>query len=90
MRHAIIRFLSIMGIDVRWFVAKPKPDVFKITKLKFHNVLQGVACPGTKLTSDDKALYEQWCANNAIQNWIPGPFQDSSIIVIDDPQCNKI
>jgi alpha,alpha-trehalose phosphorylase (configuration-retaining) len=40
MRHALIRLCRLMGIDVHWFVAKPKPEVFEITKRKFHNVLQ--------------------------------------------------
>jgi hypothetical protein len=42
MRHALIRLCKLMEIDVHWFVAKPKPEVFDITKRKFHNVLQVV------------------------------------------------
>lgn len=40
MRHALIRLCKLMKIDIHWFVAKPKPEVFDITKRKFHNVLQ--------------------------------------------------
>ncbi|KAJ3219974.1 hypothetical protein HDU67_007707 [Dinochytrium kinnereticum] len=58
MRHALVRLLRLLEVDVHWFVAKPRPEVFDITKKKFHNVLQGVAPPGSRLTEEDKALYE--------------------------------
>ncbi|RKP05233.1 hypothetical protein THASP1DRAFT_32926, partial [Thamnocephalis sphaerospora] len=40
MRHALLRLASLLGLDFHWYVAKPKPDVFDITKRKFHNILQ--------------------------------------------------
>lgn len=43
MRHALIRFCQHLQVNAHWYVTTPSPDVFSITKRKFHNVLQGVA-----------------------------------------------
>ncbi|KAI8854579.1 hypothetical protein BC829DRAFT_413068 [Chytridium lagenaria] len=64
MRHALIRLLRLLEVNAHWFVCKPKPEIFEITKRKFHNVLQGVAPPGSVLTEDDKRNYEEWCREN--------------------------
>ena len=86
MRHALLRFFRLFTLDAHWFVTKPKPDVFNITKYKFHNVLQGVSSVDVKLSSGDKAIYESWCQSNIEQGWQVGPFKLSNVIVIDDPQ----
>ncbi|KAJ3109405.1 hypothetical protein HDU97_006650 [Phlyctochytrium planicorne] len=90
MRHALLRLLRLLEVDVHWFVAKPKPEVFEITKHKFHNVLQGVAMPGNMLTKDDKHVYEAWCKDNCEAYWNEGPFLHADVIVIDDPQLSGI
>jgi hypothetical protein len=55
MRHALIRFWKLLGVDVKWYrppslfsaniryVPKPNPQVFRITKDN-HNILQGILC----------------------------------------------
>ncbi len=86
MRHAIIRLLRLLKLDVQWYVARPKPDVFDITKKRMHNILQGVAPLGIDLTDDDKMVYEEWCEKNVERDWALGPFKEVKIIVIDDPQ----
>ncbi|KAF7729511.1 hypothetical protein EC973_004185 [Apophysomyces ossiformis] len=70
------------------YVARPKPEVFDITKRKFHNVLQGVAPPGTRLTDEDKQIFLDWSRENVIRFWLQskGPILNSDVIVIDDPQ----
>ncbi|KAJ3118914.1 hypothetical protein HDU96_006565 [Phlyctochytrium bullatum] len=90
MRHALIRLLRLVDVEAHWYVAKPNPQVFEITKKKFHNVLQGVAPVGNKLTDDDKALYEAWAKDNAENYWNEGPFRDANVIVIDDPQLSGV
>ncbi|KAI9591291.1 hypothetical protein BDF19DRAFT_426427 [Syncephalis fuscata] len=92
MRHALLRLAKLLGIDMHWYVAKPKPDVFDITKRKFHNILQGVAPPDTRLTKEDQDLWYDWVINNAKRSWIDakGPIIRSDIIVIDDPQLCAI
>ncbi|TPX40163.1 hypothetical protein SeLEV6574_g06757 [Synchytrium endobioticum] len=42
MRHAIIRLFRLLHIDAHWYVTRPSPAVFDITKRKIHNVLQDV------------------------------------------------
>lgn len=32
MRHALIRFYKLLGIDCHWYIPKPSPKVFRITK----------------------------------------------------------
>jgi len=32
MRHALLRYLRPRGVQVEWYVPRPKPDVFRITK----------------------------------------------------------
>jgi len=85
MRHALIRLLALLEIDAHWFVMKPKPEIFDITKGKFHNVLHAVAKPDVHLTDQDKALFEQWSRDNFEKGWkevIP----HLDVIAIDDPQ----
>ena len=81
-----MRICHLLGISAYWFVMKPKPDVFEITKRKFHNVLQGVAPASTRLNSDDIELYENWCRDNAVRYWDDDTFKDLDVAIIDDPQ----
>nr|AOR51716.1 trehalose synthase [Phaffia rhodozyma] len=86
MRHALIRLWRLVGLSVHWYTPEGHPAVFDITKRKFHNILQGVNKPGTKLKEEDKTLFEMWTDNNVDTFWSEGAIDDKSIIVIDDPQ----
>lgn len=79
--HGLINYLG--------YVARPKPEVFDITKRKFHNVLQGVADPDVRLTEEDKEIFIAWSDENASRFWLDnkGPIKNSDVIIIDDPQC---
>lgn len=81
-RHSMIRFLRLLEIDARWYVMKPNPKIFDITKQKIHNVLQGIS--DIPLTDDDKVLFNEWSKSNVIDNW--NEPLNADIIVIDDPQ----
>lgn len=87
-RHTAIRFLTLLGVKASWFVMKPNPKIFEITKKKFHNTLQGVSSPETHLTDNDKELFQKWSLQNFNAYWSKksGPIFDASLIVIDDPQ----
>lgn len=87
MRHSLIRFLRLFNIDASWFVPKPNPRVFRITK-NVHNILQDVA-GDVKFTISDQLEYEEWIRSNCDRYWMNGPFLSSDIIVIDDPQGKK-
>ncbi|KAJ5953172.1 hypothetical protein N7454_000068 [Penicillium verhagenii] len=53
MRHALVRFSYHLGTDIKWYVPKPRPGVFRLTK-NTHNILQGVAPPDERLTAKNK------------------------------------
>ncbi|BFZ61429.1 hypothetical protein YB2330_002494 [Saitoella coloradoensis] len=95
MRHAALRLLKLLGVDAHWYVPKPRPAVFDITKRKFHNVLQGVVPDNEKsrLTDKDKKIWLDWNKDNfeALWNEDDGPVVQSDLIIIDDPQlCGTI
>ncbi|KAF2750425.1 glycosyltransferase family 4 protein [Sporormia fimetaria CBS 119925] len=96
MRHALVRFLQRLQVDCRWYVPRPKPEVFRITKNN-HNILQGVADPKLRLTEDQVGQLDSWCEQNAERYWAQGdgPLSHPSaggahIVIIDDPQMPKL
>ncbi|KAK6197196.1 hypothetical protein LQW54_010852 [Pestalotiopsis sp. IQ-011] len=92
MRHALVRFSKLLGVELNWYVPKPRPGVFRSTK-NMHNILQGVAKPDHRLSDDKKTAIRGWIRDNAKRYWLAegGPLRPSAeggadIIVIDDPQ----
>ncbi|KAH7889261.1 glycosyltransferase family 4 protein [Phlebopus sp. FC_14] len=88
MRHALIRFLTALDVDVAWYVPNPSPSVFRTTKNN-HNILQGVAAPDLRLTPDAKDQFDAWILKNGLR-WTAegGPLAPGGVDVafIDDPQ----
>ncbi|KAF2084662.1 glycosyltransferase family 4 protein [Saccharata proteae CBS 121410] len=96
MRHALIRFLRLAGVDARWYVPKPKPEVFRITKTN-HNILQGVADPNVRLTKEQQKTLDDWARNNAERFWKAdgGPLAARNkggvdVVIVDDPQLPSL
>ncbi|TDL27587.1 trehalose phosphorylase [Rickenella mellea] len=88
MRHALIRFMTALDIDVAWYVPNPSPSVFRTTKNN-HNILQGVAAPTLRLTDEAKANFDQWIYKNGLRWTSPGgPLAPGGVdvVFIDDPQ----
>lgn len=92
MRHALVRFSRLMGVDLTWYVPKPRPGVFRITKT-MHNILQGVAEPDQRISEEEKSQITDWITENANRYWFSegGPLcapeeGGADIIIIDDPQ----
>ncbi|KAI2601998.1 glycosyltransferase family 4 protein [Hypoxylon sp. NC1633] len=92
MRHALVRFSRLAGVDLTWYVPKPRPGVFRITK-NMHNILQGVAKPDERIHPDEQQTITDWIAENANRYWLSkgGPLRPveeggADIVVIDDPQ----
>ncbi|KAF9452267.1 glycosyltransferase family 4 protein [Macrolepiota fuliginosa MF-IS2] len=88
MRHALIRFLTVLDVDVAWYVPNPSPSVFRTTKNN-HNILQGVAAPDLRLTQEAKDAFDAWILKNGLR-WTQegGPLAAGGVDVafIDDPQ----
>ncbi|KFY09286.1 hypothetical protein V491_08278 [Pseudogymnoascus sp. VKM F-3775] len=96
MRHALVRFARTVEVDLRWYVPKPKPGVFRITKT-IHNILQGVADHDLRISDVEKASVDGWITEHAERYWLckKGPLQPPSeggadIIIIDDPQMPSL
>jgi len=88
MRHALIRFLTALDVDVAWYVPNPSPSVFRTTKNN-HNILQGVAAPDLRLTQAAKDQFDAWILKNGLR-WTAegGPLAPGGVDIafIDDPQ----
>jgi glycosyltransferase involved in cell wall biosynthesis len=69
MRHAMVRFARAIGVDLRWYVPKPRRSIFRVTKNN-HNILQGVAPAGTRFTKEDRDLLCDWVLENARRYWL--------------------
>ncbi|KAK4500467.1 hypothetical protein PRZ48_008656 [Zasmidium cellare] len=96
MRHALIRFLRLLGVDCTWWVPKPKPEVFRITKTN-HNILQGVAEEHERLSDEQAATIHDWVQTNADRFWardggvlLPRSKGGADVIIVDDPQMPNI
>ncbi|GAW22152.1 hypothetical protein ANO14919_116870 [Xylariales sp. No.14919] len=92
MRHALCRLSRLLGVDLNWYVPKPRPGVFRSTK-DMHNILQGVNKPGKRLTKDEQDAITDWITHNAKTYWLSsggplGPVEEGGahVIVVDDPQ----
>ncbi|CAG9982635.1 unnamed protein product [Clonostachys byssicola] len=92
MRHALVRFARLLGLDLTWYVPKPRPGVFRITK-NIHNILQGVADPDQRISEEEKATIVDWIDENANRYWLSegGPLRPpeeggADVVMIDDPQ----
>ncbi|KAL4882929.1 hypothetical protein BJY04DRAFT_206809 [Aspergillus karnatakaensis] len=92
MRHAMVRFAHSIDTDMRWYVPKPRPGVFRVTKTN-HNILQGVSAPEERLSEESWDCVTHWIHENADRYWLRkgGPLVHPSeggadVIVIDDPQ----
>ncbi|OGH10260.1 MAG: hypothetical protein A2152_02605 [Candidatus Levybacteria bacterium RBG_16_35_6] len=84
MRQALIRLYKLIDVDAHWYVLRPKPNVFNITKKKFHNVLQSVCPADTILNDSEIKIYNEWIYKNAKS--LRRVFEEANVVVIDDPQ----
>ncbi|KAG9196945.1 hypothetical protein G6514_002895 [Epicoccum nigrum] len=96
MRHALIRFLRLIEVNCQWYVPKPKPAVFRITKNN-HNILQGVEKTGLRLDQKSIDILDEWARQNAERYWMAkgGPLAPRSeggadVIIVDDPQMPSL
>ncbi|KAJ4379454.1 hypothetical protein N0V86_005500 [Didymella sp. IMI 355093] len=79
-----------------WYVPKPKPAVFRITKNN-HNILQGVDETGLRLDQKSIDILDEWTRNNAERYWTAtdGPLAPrnkggADVIIVDDPQMPSL
>ncbi|KAI3290441.1 CAZyme family GT4 [Penicillium roqueforti] len=96
MRHALLRFSHCLGTNIKWYVPKPRPGVFRVTKTN-HNILQGVADQDDRLTPENKKLLTEWIEENTRRYWTRpgGPLLSpaeggADVVIVDDPQMPGI
>lgn len=96
MRHALVRFSRLMKVDLTWYVPKPKPGFFRITK-EMHNTLQGLNDPYKFVSEEEKRIVTDWIGENAERYWFSkgGPLcapeeGGANVIIIDDPQMSGL
>ena len=95
MRHALLRFLKLMGVPAEWYVPRQRPDIFRTTKNN-HNILQGVDTT-TEVREEKLDSVDEWVRSNANRFWLEkkGPLlprvQDGAdVIIVDDPQLPEL
>ncbi|KAG1756487.1 glycosyltransferase family 4 protein [Suillus paluster] len=75
MRHALVRFLTALDVDVAWYVPNPSPSA--------------VAAPDLRLTQEAKDQFDAWILKNGLR-WTAegGPLAPGGVDIafIDDPQ----
>jgi hypothetical protein len=97
MRHALIRYLRLAGVDCKWYVPFGQPEIFRITKDN-HNILQGVAKHGERLTDKKIEALDAWVLDEVRKcNWMEdgGPLSarekgGADVIIVDDPQMPSL
>ncbi|KAJ5368974.1 uncharacterized protein N7496_008734 [Penicillium cataractarum] len=96
MRHALLRLAHELEVDFKWYVPKPRPGVFRITKTN-HNILQGVSDSSERLSSDSQQQLIDWIEDNAERYWTQrgGPLCRTSdggadIVIVDDSQMPRL
>ncbi|KAM0088622.1 hypothetical protein ACP6JD_008022 [Aspergillus fumigatus] len=88
-RHALMRFSHCMGVDFRWYVAKPRPGIISIVQ-KMRDILEGLDKSLGYLSFDEELEILEWVQENARRYWLlhNGPLQPRSkggvdVLVID-------
>ena len=96
MRHALVRFLKLLGIDVNWYVLEPQPEVSSIAKAN-DNILRGLSGPNERLKDGQLGIIAYWAEQNAISWWIsddgplaPRHLGGADFIIIDDSQIPNL
>jgi glycosyltransferase involved in cell wall biosynthesis len=84
MRGPMIHLMRELGIDARWYALTKNEEASKVTKWKFHNVMQDVAGPGVRLTEADIETYSEWMVENVEK--LEKPLMEADVLCIDDWQ----
>ncbi|KAE8330452.1 hypothetical protein BDV39DRAFT_170628 [Aspergillus sergii] len=89
-RHSLVRFLRCLGVNVQWYVPKPRPGINGIIR-KMQDSLEGLCARDDPITIDEEMCILQWVYENARRYWLceDDPLQARSkggadIVVIDD------
>ncbi|KAE8414797.1 hypothetical protein BDV36DRAFT_235157 [Aspergillus pseudocaelatus] len=89
-RHSLVRLLHYLGVNVQWYVPKPRPGMNSIIR-KMQDTLEGLGGRDDSITIEEEMCILQWVYENARRYWLceDDPLQARSkggadIVVIDD------
>ncbi|KAK4888521.1 hypothetical protein LTR27_012582 [Elasticomyces elasticus] len=91
MRHALLRFLGVVGVESMWCVPHTRPEVLRVLETN-ERILRGTARPGQRFTNEQQQIVQDWVVSNAERLWVsdgcplaPRFRGGASVIVIDEP-----
>ncbi|KAL4738485.1 hypothetical protein BDV11DRAFT_215956 [Aspergillus similis] len=89
-RHALIRLSQCLGVDFRWYVPRPRPQLL-YTIRRVQRILHCVENPTQPLTADEELRILEWVNKTAQRYWLSegGPLLPASeggadVVVIVD------
>ncbi|KAL4749629.1 hypothetical protein BDW72DRAFT_131478 [Aspergillus terricola var. indicus] len=89
-RHALIRLSQCLGVDFRWYVPRPRPQLL-YTIRRVQRILHCVETPTQPLTTDEELRILEWVYKTAQRYWLSkdGPLLPASeggadVVVIGD------
>ncbi|PYH85868.1 hypothetical protein BO82DRAFT_326708 [Aspergillus uvarum CBS 121591] len=88
-RHALLRLCHVLGLDIRWYVPKPRPNILQLIR-KMEDLMEGLEGPEVYLDTDDQLQIMEFAYENARRYWLEenGPLQSrkqggADVVVID-------
>lgn len=81
---AWVHKMRLLGIDAHWYSLPENKEASKVTKWKFHNVMQAVSEPDVRLTEEDKGVYNGWMKDSI--KILADPIRNADVIIVDDWQ----
>ncbi|PYI33938.1 hypothetical protein BP00DRAFT_493399 [Aspergillus indologenus CBS 114.80] len=90
-RHALLRLCHVLGVDIRWYVPKPRPNILQLIR-KMEDLMEGLAGPEVYLDTDDQLQIMEFAYENARRYWLEenGPLRSreqggADVVVVDSP-----
>ncbi|PYH45604.1 putative heat shock trehalose synthase [Aspergillus saccharolyticus JOP 1030-1] len=88
-RHALVRLCHILGVDVKWYVPKPRPNIQQLIR-KMEDIMEGLADPAVDFETEDQLQILEFAYENARRHWLGdhGPLRGrhqggADVVVID-------
>ena len=81
--HALLGYVSSMGVHTRWLVIEGDPVFFEVTK-RIHNRLHGAPGDGGPLGAAERAVYEATIAHEGVA--VERLVRAGDVVVLHDPQ----
>ncbi|RAL17482.1 putative heat shock trehalose synthase [Aspergillus homomorphus CBS 101889] len=88
-RHALLRLSHILGVDMKWYVPKPRPNTLQVIR-KMEDIMEGLAGTDVHLDMEDQLQILEFAYENASRYWLQenGPLRarqqgGADVVIID-------